>query len=83
MAGPTPLLPFYPLMFKAITLRLVLVYILTPEARRRSIGNLTAALEAGALTHPIAGRFPLDEIARAHEAVEAGTKLGQILVSID
>jgi NADPH:quinone reductase len=82
MGAPTPPLPFYPLMFKAVTLRLVLVYILSPEARRRSIANLTAALEAGALTHPLAGRFPLDDIARAHEAVEAGNKLGQILVSI-
>ncbi len=83
MAAPTPTLPFYPLMFKAATLRLVLVYILTPAARRRAIANLTAALEAGALTHPIAARFPLAEIARAHEAVEAGDKLGQVLVTVD
>jgi NADPH2:quinone reductase len=83
MGAPTPALPFYPLMFKAATLRLVLVYILTPEARTRCIGNVTAALESGALTHLIAGRFPLDEIARAHEMVEAGNKLGQALVSID
>ena len=82
MAVPTPALPFYPMMFKAVTVRLVLVYILTPEARRRSIANLAAALEAGALTHPIAGRFPLEKIARAHEAVEAGDKLGQVLVAI-
>ena len=83
MGAPTPTLPFYPLMFKAVTLRLVLVYILTPEARRRSIANLTAVVQAGALTHPVAGKFPLDDIARAHEAVEAGNKLGQVLVSID
>ena len=82
MAAPTPALPFYPLMFKAVTLRLVLVYILSPEARARSIANLTRALEAGALTHPVAGRFSLEEIARAHEAVEAGDKLGQVLVTI-
>lgn len=82
VGAPTPALPFYPLMFKAVSLRLVLVYILTPEARRRAIANLTAALEAGALTHPIAGRFPLNEIARAHEAVEAGNKLGQVLVTL-
>jgi NADPH2:quinone reductase len=77
MGAPTPALPFYPLMFKAVTVRLVLVYILTSEARRRSVANLTAALEAGALTHPVASRF-----ARAHEAVEAGNKLGQVLVSL-
>jgi len=83
MAAPTPTLPFYPLMFKAVTLRLVLVYIMTAEARRRAIANLTAALEAGALTHPIAGRYALNDIARAHEAVEAGNKLGQVLLTID
>ncbi|HXV24871.1 MAG TPA: NADPH:quinone reductase [Alphaproteobacteria bacterium] len=83
MAAPAPTLPFYPLMFKAVTLRLVLVYILTPEARRRAIANLTAALAAGALTHPIAARVPLVEIAAAHEAVEAGNKLGQVLVALD
>ncbi len=83
MAAPTPTLLFYPFMFKAVTLRLVLVYILTPEARRRAIANLTAALQAGALTHPVAARFPLAEIARAHEAVEAGNKVGQVLVGID
>jgi NADPH2:quinone reductase len=83
MGAPTPALPFYPLMFKSVTLRLVLVYILTPEARARSIANLTAALTSGALTHPVSARFPLTDIVRAHEAVEAGNKLGQVLVSID
>ena len=82
MGAPTPALPFYPLMFKAVTVRLVLVYILTSEARRRSVANLTAALEAGALTHPVASRFAIEDIARAHEAVEAGNKLGQVLVSL-
>jgi NADPH2:quinone reductase len=82
-SAPTPAMPFYPLMFKAVTLRLVLVYILTPEARSRSIANLTAALKSGALTHPIAARFPLADIVQAHAAVEAGNKLGQVLVSIE
>jgi NADPH:quinone reductase-like Zn-dependent oxidoreductase len=83
MGTPTPTLPFYPMMFKGLTLRLVLVYILTAEARQRAIANITAGLKAGALTHPVAGTYPLDRIAQAHEAVEAGDKLGQVLVSID
>ncbi len=81
-AQPTPALPFYPLMFKAVTMRLVRVYILPPEARRRASATLTAALEAGILAHPIAGCFDLGEIARAHRTVEAGGKLGQVLVSL-
>jgi NADPH2:quinone reductase len=83
MGAPTPSLPFYPLMFRGVTLRLVLVYILPAEVRRRATSNIVSALSAGALTHPIAARYPLDRIAQAHETVEAGNKLGQVLVSID
>ena len=81
-AAPAPALPFYPRMFKGVTLRLVLVYILPPEARRGAIADITAALSEGALTHPIAASFPLAEIAAAHEAIEAGGKIGAVLVTI-
>ena len=83
MAVPQPALPFYPLMFQGVTVRLVLVYILPPEARRGAIADLTAALGEGALTHPIAARFPLEDIAAAHEAVEAGGKIGAVLVTTE
>ena len=43
---------------------------------------MTAALEAGHLTELPAHRFTLDEIAAAHEAVEAGA-VGKVLVDID
>lgn len=83
MAAPQPELPFYPLMFAGITIRLVLVYILPETARAAAIADLTEALETGALRHRIAARFPLDETAAAHEAVEAGDKLGQVILEIE
>jgi NADPH2:quinone reductase len=82
MAEPEPKLPFYSLMFKAATIRLVLVYILTAEERAQTIADLTRAMEQGTLRHAIAATYPLEEIAAAHEAVEAGTSLGNVVVEI-
>jgi NADPH2:quinone reductase len=75
-----PRLPFYPLMFKAVTLRLVLVYLLPEAARRQAIDDLTRALREDALQHTIAARYPLDRVAEAHAAVEAGDKIGTVVV---
>jgi NADPH2:quinone reductase len=75
-----PALPFYPLMFRNVTLRMLLVYLLDPEARKRGIAHLTRWLETGALDCAVAATYPLEEIAAAHAAVEAGEKLGTIVV---
>lgn len=76
----TPTLPFGPLLFKAITIDIALVYILRPEERQAAIGHVHGALDAGALTARVARRLPLAEAARAHEAVEAAGRHGAILV---
>lgn len=75
-----PRLPFYPLMFKAVTLRMVLVYLLPEAARRQAVDDLTRALRDDVLQHTIAARYPLDRIAEAHQAVEAGDKMGTVVV---
>ena len=77
---PTPTLPFMPLMFKAVTVDLALVYILTDAQRSVAISRLNAALQEGALNCPIEQVFALTETAQAHEAVEAGKRSGAILV---
>jgi len=76
----TPVFPFGPLLFKAITIDIALVYILRPEERETAIGHVHAALADGALTARVAKRLPLAETARAHEAVEAAGRHGAILV---
>jgi len=82
MGAPNPPLPFYPLMFKAATIRTVLVYILTAEERKQTLADLTRAMEQRALRHAVAKTFPLSEIAAAHEAVESGKVMGNVVVEM-
>ena len=39
-------------------------------------------LEAGTLIHTIARRYALDDIVAAHEAVESGAVLGNVVVAL-
>ncbi|WP_421838000.1 NADPH:quinone reductase [Novosphingobium sp.] len=82
MADAEPKLPFYPLMFRHVTLRMLLVYLLSAKERAATVARLTAALEAGALQHAIAATFDLAESARAHEAVESGRLIGNGVITI-
>jgi len=82
MADAEPRLPFYPLMFRHTTLRMLLVYLLSPQERARTVARLTAALEEGALHHAIAARFDLADCAEAHAAVESGDLIGNGVITI-
>lgn len=82
MAEPEPHLPFYPLMFKGTTLHMYLVYTLPPKDRQKVIEGLTRALSEEALETNIAAVFPLEETFKAHEAVEAASHIGNIVVKI-
>lgn len=77
-----PTLPFGPLLFKAATIDILLIYLLPPDQRAVAIEHLHDALIAGALTCPIARTFPLTDTAAAHEAVELGGRAGAILVEV-
>lgn len=76
----TPTLPFLPLLFKAVTIDIILVYLLTDIQRRIAIDKVHQALAEGALDCPVEKVFPLSDTVRAHEAVEAGARSGAILV---
>ena len=78
---PAPTLPFMPLMFKAVTLDLALIYILTPDQRRNMVGVLTRALKEGALHCPVETIYPLEQTADAHQLVEAGQRAGAVLIA--
>ena len=77
-----PKLPFYPMMFQGVTVRMVLVYILPEAARRQAIQDINHALAQGALVHAIAETYPLARIADAHKAVESGKMIGNVVVRI-
>lgn len=76
----TPTLPFLPLLFKAVTIDIILVYLLTDAQRRIAIDKVHQALAEGALDCPVEQIFPLADTIGAHEAVEAGARSGAILI---
>lgn len=74
-----PAVPVRACMNANVIVRFVLVYGVPREALERAAKGITAALADGALTELPATKFPLDEIAAAHDAVEAGS-VGKVLV---
>lgn len=74
---------FSTLLWSSVTLRFFLVYDLTSEERSKANADLEEMLAKGALRHTIAARFPLDEIAAAHEAVEEGRMIGNVVLEIE
>ena len=79
----TPTLPFYPLLFKAVTIDIVLIYLLSDAARQSAISHLHAALADRALACPVQAIFSLDETTAAHETVEVGGREGAILIDVN
>ncbi len=77
-----PTLEFYPFMFKNATIRMLIVYLLDAATRRKGEAELTKWLEAGALSHAVVSAGSLAEAASAHEMVEAGNKLGTVVIEI-
>ena len=74
--------PFRTLLFSSITLQFFLIYDLTTEERAHAIRHVSALLGSGRLQHTIGARFALDDIASAHEAVESGRVMGNVIVDI-
>lgn len=76
----TPVLPFYPMMFKALTLEMVLIYLLPPAERAAALSAMMALASGGALRPRIAEVLPLADVARAHDMVAAGNRDGAVLL---
>ena len=74
--------PFYPLIVKNLQLKFFMVYHLTAADRTRATNTLTRMLERGALQHLIDQRLPLSEIAAAHERVESGQAVGNVVLHV-
>ncbi|MDB5405672.1 MAG: NADPH:quinone reductase [Rhodospirillales bacterium] len=74
---------FFPkLLTRSHDLRFFLVYDLTKEDRRSALSGIGEMLLAGTLDHVIGARFGLDDIAAAHEAVEGGRLIGNVVVTM-
>lgn len=74
--------PFVPGILKNISVHFFIVYHLTAPERADAISGLGRLLADGRLQHNIAARLPLDRIAEAHELVESGRAVGNVIVSL-
>lgn len=74
--------PFFPSIVKNVRVRFFIVYNLNPDDRAGCIVQLTEWLERGSLAHNIATRLPLSAIAQAHELVESGKAVGNVVLQV-
>lgn len=82
-SGASPMaLPFFPLIVKNVQLKFFIVYQLAAADRERALNVLTRLLEQGALQHRIDERLPLARIADAHERVESGRAVGNVVLRV-
>ena len=77
-----PHVPFYEMLFKAVTLDIILIYLLPLKERLSVISRLNQALSDNALTCPIAKIFPINMTSHAHELVESGARDGAVLIDV-
>ena len=75
-----PVLPVRACMTAHITLEFVLLYGVPMAALERAAADITAALAASELTGLPVHKFPLADIAAAHEAAESGA-VGKVIVT--
>ena len=83
VAEANPSVPFYDLMFKGVTLNTYLIYIVPDSDRDKINKGITAALTDNALNPIIAESFALTDVIDAHKTVEAGSVIGNVIVTID
>ncbi|MET0669125.1 MAG: NADPH:quinone reductase [Xanthobacteraceae bacterium] len=65
-----------------ITIRYIFVYELTPAERDAAVSGINRMLENKTLLNNVALTLPLKDIVAAHEAVEQGKALGNVVVSM-
>jgi NADPH2:quinone reductase len=80
---PEPKLPFLKMMYKDVTVRMIIVYAMPEAAKEQAIEDIDEALSNDALQHRIAETIPLAEIARSNELIEQGSIRGAVVLTIE
>ena len=80
--GPQVQFPGSFCLVNNITVKFMIVYELTAEARARAVADITRMLEANTLIHNVAATFPLADIVKAHETVEQGKAVGNVVMLV-
>jgi NADPH2:quinone reductase len=80
--GPQAHIPASFCLVNNVTLKFMLVYELTADERAQGIADVTRMLEANRLNHNIAKSFDLSEIVHAHQMVEQGEAIGNVIIDV-
>ena len=75
-------IPFQFLLQNSITMQFFLVYLMPQAERERATADITRMLERNELIHNVAQTFDLGDMVAAHEAVESGKAMGNIIVRL-
>jgi len=75
-------IPAQSLLVNGIRLQFIYVYELTPAERTSAVTGITRMLENKSLINNVALTLPLNDIAAAHEAVEQGRTMGNVVVTL-
>ena len=73
---------FRPMLFNSFTLSFFLVYELTAQDRAVCLSELNQMLQHKQLMHTIAEEFSLAQVVQAHQAVESGKLIGNVVVRL-
>jgi NADPH2:quinone reductase len=74
--------PFFPALLKNVRLQFFIVYNLSDADRKSGLVGVTALLNQDRLKHNLAECLPLARIAEAHELVESGKALGNVIIDV-
>jgi NADPH:quinone reductase len=75
-------IPFQFLLQNSITMQFFLVYLMPQAERERATADITRMLERNELIHNVAQTFDLGDMVAAHEAVESGKAMGNLVVRL-
>ncbi|WP_137176627.1 NADPH:quinone reductase [Roseomonas sp. AR75] len=78
---PEMALAFGPMIMSGAAIRFFIVYELSVAAREQGLAQLGFWLEGGQLAHAVGATLPLDRIAEAHEMVERGAVMGNVVLT--
>ena len=82
MTASEATLPTMWMMQNSIDLRPFLIYEISEADRASGIAELTKLLEQGRLTHNVALHLPIEKIADAHDIVERGEVIGNVVLDL-
>jgi NADPH:quinone reductase len=70
------------MLVNGITIKFMLVYELTADEHQAAISAINDMLQSNRLVHNVAATFALDRIVEAHQMVESGKTIGNVIVQL-